>query len=123
MSESNLQFGKYVKQIRESLGKTMRSFAEEVGISPAYLSDIENGHRNPPEKKLEDFIRALCITETEDIHEFYNLAGEKRGGQHSDINDYMERVPQSRFVLRTAKDQNWTDADWQRLLEMFEGKK
>ena len=62
MSESNLQFGKYVKQRRESLGKTMRSFAEEVGISPAYLSDIENGHRNPPEKKLEDFRKHESIS-------------------------------------------------------------
>ena len=47
MSESNLQFGKYVKQRRESLGKTMRSFAEEVGISPAYLSDIRIAQKPP----------------------------------------------------------------------------
>ena len=123
MSESNLQFGKYLKQRRESLGMTMRSFAEKVGISPAYLSDIENGHRNPPEKKLKNFIEALGLTDTGEIHEFYNLAGEKRVGQHSDINDYMDKVPHSRVVLRTAKDQNWTDADWQRLMEMYEGKK
>ena len=123
MSESNLRFGKYLKQRRESLGMTMRSFAEQVGISPAYLSDIENGHRNPPEKKLEKFVEALRLTESDDIYEFYNLAGERRGGQHSDINDYMERVPRCRFVLRTANDQNWTDEDWQRVLVMFEGKK
>ena len=42
MKNINLPFGEYVKQRREQLGKTMRGFAAEVEISPAYLCDIEN---------------------------------------------------------------------------------
>lgn len=120
-------FGEYVRKKRESLGKTMRVFANEVGISPAYLSDIEKGHRNPPESKLELFLSALSITEKDDIHKFYDLAGSSRmgtqNGQHYDINAYMQKVPQSRVVLRTANDNKWTNADWQKLLELYENNK
>ena len=103
-------------------------YAEKYGFSTSHLSDEEAEQLllcvlGEFEKKLEKFVKALRLTESDDIYEFYNLAGERRGGQHSDINDYMERVPRCRFVLRTANDQNWTDEDWQRVLEMFEGKK
>ena len=41
-------FGKFVRQRREELGKTVRGFAAELNITPAYLSDIEKGNRAAP---------------------------------------------------------------------------
>ena len=78
MKENNLPFGEYVKQRREQLGKTMRGFAAEVEISPAYLCDIENGNRKAPERFLEKFVSALAITEPEEINGFYDLARVRR---------------------------------------------
>ena len=57
MKNNSLPFGEYVKQRREQLGKTMRAFAAEVEISPAYLCDIENGNRKAPERFLENSLR------------------------------------------------------------------
>jgi len=39
--------GRVVKENRVSKGQTLRSAAEEIGISPNYLCDIENGNRIP----------------------------------------------------------------------------
>ena len=34
-------FGQYLREKRETLGKSVRGFAEELGMTAAYLSDIE----------------------------------------------------------------------------------
>ena len=123
MKINNLPFGEYVKQRRESLGKTMRGFAAEVDISPAYLCDIENGNRKAPERFLEKFVNALEITEAEEINSFYDLAGVSKNGQHSDINTYIDALPSARMALRTAKDNNFTDDDWLELIKIIKEKK
>lgn len=123
MKINNLPFGEYVKQRRESLGKTMRGFATEVDISPAYLCDIENGNRKAPERFLEKFVNALEITEAEEINSFYDLAGVSKNGQHSDINTYIDALPSARMALRTAKDNNFTDDDWLELIKIIKEKK
>lgn len=123
MSSMNLPFGEFVKQRRESLGKTQKGFAAEVEISPAYLSDIENGNRRAPEKYLARFAKALNITSQEDLNDFYDMAGISQKGQHSDINTYIDDKPSARLALRTAMDTDWTDDDWRELIEIIKKKK
>lgn len=123
MKNNSLPFGEYVKQRREQLGKTMRAFAAEVEISPAYLCDIENGNRKAPERFLEKFVKALEIKDSEDINAFYDLAGVSKTGQHSDINTYIDSLPSARMALRTAKDRNFTDEDWSELIKIIKQKK
>ncbi len=123
MKNNNLPFGKYVKQRREQLGKTLRGFAAEVGISPAYLCDIENGYRKAPEKFLDKFAYALGIVEPDELNRFYDLAGVSQNGQHIDINSYINALPSARMALRTAKDKNFTDKDWLELIKIIKQKK
>lgn len=123
MSSKNLPFGEFVKQRRESLGKTQKGFATEVEISPAYLSDIENGNRRAPEKYLARFAKALNITSQDDLNEFYDMAGISQKGQHSDINTYIDDKPSARLALRTAMDKDWTDEDWRDLIEIIKKKR
>lgn len=122
MIYNNLPFGEYVKQRREQLGKTLRGFAAEIEISPAYLCDIENGNRKAPERFLEKFVKALNITDPEEINKFYDLAGVSKNGQHSDINTYIDTLPSARMALRTAKDCNFTDEDWSELIKIIKQK-
>ena len=96
MSSKNLPFGEFVKQRRESLGKTQKGFATEVEISPAYLSDIENGNRRAPDKYLARFASAPNITSQDDLNDFYDMAGISQKGQHSDINTYIDDKPKAK---------------------------
>lgn len=118
-----LSFGKYVKQKRDQLGKTLRGFAAEVEISPAYLCDIENGNRKAPEKYLEKFAKALNIVSPDELNHFYDLAGISKNGQHSDINSYIDSRPSARMALRTARDKNFSDEDWADLIKYIKNKK
>lgn len=122
MGDMNISFGKFVKQRRETLGKTQRGFAAEIEISAAYLSDIENGNRRAPEKYLERFAKALAITDPEALNDFYDMAGVSQRGQHSDINTYIDDKPSARRAFRTAMDEGWTDADWAEMIEIIKSK-
>ncbi len=123
MDHNSISFGEYVKQRREALKLTMRDLAEKVKISPAYLCDIEKGNRKPPQNFLQAFADALQITTTEERNRFYDSAGISQNGQHSDINLYIDGLPSARMALRTARDMQFTDEDWLKLLEIIKQRK
>lgn len=41
------QFGKTVRSRREALKMTLEELAERAGLTPNYINEIENGHRDP----------------------------------------------------------------------------
>ena len=42
------EFGKLIKSLREDTDFSLRKFAKEIGLSPTYMSRIENGNFDPP---------------------------------------------------------------------------
>jgi HTH-type transcriptional regulator, competence development regulator len=48
MTQPQLTFGKVLRESRLARGFTLRKFAEAVGISPTYLSQVEQGNVDPP---------------------------------------------------------------------------
>lgn len=61
-------FGRYIKQKREKIGISLRSLATELGMTPAYLCDIEKGHRHAPlynKNYMIGLIKNLCIDSDE----------------------------------------------------------
>ena len=114
MGES--RFGDYVRARRESLGKTLRGFAAQVDIAPAYLSDIEKGNRPAPKRHLEKFIEYLAI-EGEELDRFYDLVGDENPGGYPDLNDYVTKMAPARIALRRARDLSLTEEQWQRIID------
>jgi transcriptional regulator with XRE-family HTH domain len=68
-------FGLKMRELRRSRGITLKRMAEDLQISPAYLSALEHGHRGRPTPVL---LRQICSffnviwDEAEEIH---RLAG------------------------------------------------
>ena len=74
----NGNFGKFIEQKRKALGMTLRGLAAELEIAPAFMSDIEKGHRYPPNRdKLYDMARILHLSE-EDTNTMFDLAAGER---------------------------------------------
>lgn len=117
MAEKNT-FGEFLKQKRTDCGKTLRGFAAELGIAPAYLSDIEKGNRNPPEKYLQKMIELLKLTDT-DVDTFYDLASVGKNGVYLDITEYIENTDTVRVALRRARDKNIQDDFWKDVLDQI----
>ncbi len=116
MDKDGMTFGQYIKEKRESLGKSLRSVAADIGMAPAYLSDVEKGNRWPPVKYLEKMIRVLQIPQSE-LNTFYDLAGDIREGSYPDLTDYIGKTDIARVALRTARDHNIPDEQWQAFID------
>ncbi|MCL2046700.1 MAG: helix-turn-helix transcriptional regulator [Oscillospiraceae bacterium] len=110
------KFGEYLKERRQALGKSIRQCAAEIGITPAYLSDIEKGNRNPPANYHEMVLSVLEIPKDQ-VYAYYDLAGVSGNSNHIDIIPYIIENPIVRLALRKARDKQITSAMWQKIIE------
>ena len=115
------EFGKFIEAKRKALGKTLRGLAAELSIAPAFMSDIEKGHRYPPQKeKLYEMASILKLNE-EDTNAMFDLAaGERDNGIAPDLQEYVMGNPKARIALRMARDKGSSDAVWQKVIDMLE---
>lgn len=114
---AEISFGKFIKDKRTLQGKSIRRFSEEIGISAAYLSDIENGNRYPPQKYLSALIEKLCLNK-EETEILYDLVGQE-SGNYIDINIYLKDNENARKALRLAIQKNMTSFDWLKVIDEF----
>ena len=56
-----MQFGREVRRRRKALGWTLEMLAEKSGLSPHYLSTVENGGRDPSLSTIESIAKALGV--------------------------------------------------------------
>lgn len=117
-------FGMCIRKCREECGFSLRELAKMMGISPAYLSDIEKGNRRAPIKKhngkdyMKDFIKYLQINEDE-IISFYDMAAATRG-DFSDIREYLASNRYARVALQLASKNNISDEEWKKFISDIE---
>jgi transcriptional regulator with XRE-family HTH domain len=72
MAGNQKPFGEWLRQKRVARGYTLRKFAEEVGISPTYLSHVEQGQADPP---TAERVQAMAALLNENADEMIALAG------------------------------------------------
>lgn len=51
--------GKYLHELREEQGRSIRQLGAEIGISPSHLSSIESGRRGVSITALYPIVKAL----------------------------------------------------------------
>lgn len=121
--DGNNAFGEYVREKRLAAGVNLRKLAELLDIAPAYMSDIENGNRYPPEKeKIYKIAEALHLTQEETNTLFDLSAGNKKNLVSPDIADYIMEQDKSRVALRIARDKGAGEKDWEKIIRILEGK-
>lgn len=122
--EERITFGGYVRKKRLAAGINLRKLAGILEIAPAYMSDIENDHRYPPEKeKIFQIAEALHLTQ-EETNELFDLAaGNKKNSVSPDIADYIMDQDKSRVALRLARDIGAGEKEWETIIRMLENKR
>lgn len=117
-------FGSYVREKRLAAKVNLRKLAEIIGIAPAYLSDIENDHRYPPEKeKIYLIAEALHLNREETDYLFDLSAGNKKNSVSPDIADYIMDQDKSRVALRLARDTGAGEKEWEEIIRILEERK
>ncbi|MEW6138629.1 MAG: S24 family peptidase [Thermodesulfobacteriota bacterium] len=64
-------FGKFARQRIRELGKSQKALAEELGVSPAYVSQIFSGKKSPPDlgrprNRLQLRLWSVCLQASEE---------------------------------------------------------
>ncbi len=107
--------GQRVKELREQKKRTdprftVRQFALALGVSPAFISQLENGGAFVPKNEVVEKMAELLEV---DKDELFALAQKVEPG----ITDIIVEKPAWADFLRTAKSSGWTAEEAKRILE------
>ncbi len=117
MKNNSISFGEYLKRNREEKQISLRELARRLDLSAPYLSDVENNRRGPlTEERLITLVRELHLTEEEET-EMYDIIGQQRGLLPPDLNPYVSDRPYVNAALRTAKNLEADEEDWQMFID------
>lgn len=113
-----MTFGTFVRSKRQLREYSLRGFAGELGISPVYMCNIEKDRRPAPTSDILMKMAALFLLDKAETELFFDLAARSRQERVSrDLPDYIMERDIVRVALRTAKDVDATDEEWQEFIE------
>lgn len=116
-----MKFGEILKKLRISKGVSLRKLADMINVSATYLSDVERGLRKPLSSDHLDKIAEilnLCGRERELL---FDCAAKDRGeAVASDVVLYAGSVKSVSVALRKARELNFGDEEWLRIIEEME---
>jgi transcriptional regulator with XRE-family HTH domain len=97
MTHKRRTFGEALRDKRIEKGFSLRKFAELVGVSPTYLSQVEQGNVMPP---TADRVKRMAELLGENSDEWIALAGRVPEDLPKIIQEQPTEIPQ---LLREAK--------------------
>src|SRR5579859_5509379 len=104
--------GDRIRKRRVELTLGLRALAADLGVSPSYVSDIENDRRVPS----EDVLKAIGARLLLDYDELMALAG--RFGEDADR--YMRRTPAAGALFRRLSERGFSDERVRKILRQIE---
>lgn len=115
-----MTFGEYLKQKRLDKEITLRGFAKLVDISPVYLCDLEEGRKAAPSMEVMQKMVSKLALNKEESERFYDLAALEQTAKNpipKDLNAFLKDNRVIVSALRTAKDLDATDEEWQDFID------
>jgi transcriptional regulator with XRE-family HTH domain len=105
--------GDVLRDARVAADLSLRQLATKLGITPSYISDIENNRRVPSEDVLRQFAETFDLK----FDELMALAG--RVG--NDAERYLRQHPTAGVLFRRISDQHLSEDELKKLVEHVEG--
>lgn len=123
MESNNNSFGELLLQLREKHDVTLRELARKIGVSAPFLSDVEKDRKAPlTAEKLEKVAIALGLSPEEKI-QLFDIAGKQRNTIAPDLPAYIMERDYVSIALRTARDLDAGEAEWQKFIEELKKQK
>jgi transcriptional regulator with XRE-family HTH domain len=116
-------FGEFLSRKREERDITLRELARQLGVSAPFLSDVEKNRRAPlTSDRLETAASVLHLSEDEKV-EMYNLVGKQKNSVPPDLPEYIMDRDYVSAALRTARDLDAGEAEWQQFVDDLKKRK
>ena len=103
-------FGMMIRQLREKRNLSLRGASGEIGISPAYLSDLENDRRYPPVGEVLQKILSTYKVDADTEFAVMELIGLGRKEIAPDMADFLQKNQFARLVVRKLMQVDNVDA-------------
>lgn len=111
-------FGAFVRQKRMKQGLSLRRLAARLGLSPVYMSNIETDRKPAPSRENLDKLAEELRLSKPDLELFLDLAAASQKMKvPADLPEYIMERDIVRTALRTAKEVDATDAEWQEFID------
>lgn len=111
-------FGTFVRQKRMEQGLSLRRLAARLGLSPVYMSNIETDRKPAPSQENLDKLAEELHLSKADRELFLDLAAASHKMKvPADLPEYIMERDIVRAALRTAKEVDATDAEWQEFID------
>ena len=117
---SEMKFGSYMSEKRKNKKLTLKDIAQKLNVSVVYLSDIENNRKPAPRTEHLDMIADILELDGDERNTFYDLAATAIPGRKAispDLPDYIMDNDIVRTALRTAKQYDIKDDEWQEFID------
>ena len=114
-------FGLFVNKKRTERQITLRAFSNIIGISPEYLSKIENGLRSAPNDIVVRKIGQALLLNCEEKEILFDLAASSKTypALALDLVEYIMENEEVHQILRLAKRYDVSTDDLQRIIDMI----
>ena len=123
MNMNNQNFGEFLQTKREQQKITLRQLAEKLDLSAPFLSDVEKGRRNSLDMDRLVMLRQILNLSDQEYETMLNLAGKQRKTVAPDLPEYIMERDYVSAALRTARDLDAGEAEWQRFVEELKNRK
>ena len=120
-ADVTMTFGEYLRTLRMKAGYKASALAAEIGVSKAYLSEIErNAKGAPSDEVLMMLAEKLKLTKAQSAV-FYDLAAETkfRRTVPMDIEAFLLNDANAVKFLRKAKESGMKGKDLMKLLKAY----
>ena len=102
----------------EMRGLTLRGMAAKLDLSPVYMSNIENDRRAAPSQEYLERMAMLLQLDKPEREWLLDLAAKSKQNRVSaDLPDYIMDREIVRAALRTAREADATDQEWQDFID------
>lgn len=123
MNMNDQNFGEFLQTKREQQKITLRQLAEKLELSAPFLSDVEKGRRNSLDMDRLIMLRQILNLSDDEYETMLNLAGKQRKTVAPDLPEYIMERDYVSAALRTARDLDAGEAEWQRFVEELRNRK
>ncbi len=104
----NKNFGGYLYELRKERGIGFDEFRLALGVSKAYLNDVETDSCRPPTPEVQTkMVQYLCgkrQLSQKQITRFYTLAAKRRGEIPADVMQFLSDNYGALDEIRSTKD-------------------
>ena len=111
-------FGSFLREKRMARGLTRRGMAAKPDLAPVYMSNIENDRRAAPSQEYLERMALLLQLDKPEREWMLDLAAKSTQNRVSaDLPDYIMDREIVRAALRTAREADATDQEWQDFID------